>query len=168
LNTGSVTLSPQELRQALLPGPFTDYIDEAAGQSPSLRQLLLVGGPDPRMRDIEILARFLAFRFFAHEYPGRMKAFLDMTFERFNANWTGYNAKVDSARDEFEKGVAGLIKVFGDEVARKPGSVQFNRAIFDALIYFNAQKPVRISLRNKSARLRKAYKGSVHPRIHFP
>jgi hypothetical protein len=32
LNTGSVNLSPQELRQALLPGPFSDYIDDTAAK----------------------------------------------------------------------------------------------------------------------------------------
>src|SRR5262249_47978764 len=73
LNTGSVNLSPQELRQALLPGPFSDYIDEAAGESKGLQRILGISGPDPRMRDTEILARFLAFRFFAATYPGRMK-----------------------------------------------------------------------------------------------
>jgi hypothetical protein len=80
LNTGSVNLSPQELRQALLPGKFSDYVDEAAAESAGLRKLLGLEGPDPRMRDIEILARFLAFRFFAETYPGRMKEFLDQTF----------------------------------------------------------------------------------------
>lgn len=56
LNTGSVNLSPQELRQALLPGPFSNYIDESAGRSEALQKLLGIRGPDPRMRDIEILA----------------------------------------------------------------------------------------------------------------
>jgi hypothetical protein len=157
LNTGSVILSPQELRQALLPGPFTDYIDEAAGQALSLRQLLGVEGPDPRMRDIEILARFLAFRFFASVYPGRMKKFLDGTFDKFNSSWRTYKAKVVAAQADFEGGVAELLKVFGDQVARKPSSVQFNRAIFDALIYFHSQVRVRSRLRSKRSQVRKAY-----------
>src|SRR5262249_9059744 len=80
LNTGSVKLSPQELRQALLPGKFSDYVDEAAAKSEGMRKLLGIAGPDPRMRDIEILARFLAFRFFATAYPGRMKQFVVDTF----------------------------------------------------------------------------------------
>lgn len=158
LNTESVSLSPQELRQALLPGPFTNYIDDAAGESTSLRKLLGLAQPDPRMRDIEILARFLAFRFFAVKYPGRMKKFLDDAFEAFNSNWDYYKPKIEAAQLSFEKGVDKLLQVFGGDVARKPTSVQFNRAIFDALIFFHSQLAVRNALRAKSARVKKAYK----------
>jgi hypothetical protein len=157
LNTGSVNLSPQELRQALLPGLFSDYIDEASGQSASLRRLLGLPGPDPRMRDIEILARFLAFRFFADRYPGRMKLFLDATFEEFNSRWTYYKPLVEAARANFETGVDELIRIFGEDVARKPTSPQFNRAIFDALIFFHSQPSIQTALRSKATAVRRAY-----------
>jgi hypothetical protein len=157
LNTGSVNLSPQELRQALLPGPFTDYIDDAAAQSTGLQQLLGTSKPDPRMRDIEILARFFAFHFFAEQYPGRMKKFLDAAFDTFNKGWPEYESKLISAKEEFEKGVKDLMTSFGDRVARKPTSPQFNRAIFDALIYFYSQPSVRSALRTKRTAVQKAY-----------
>ena len=158
LNTGSVTLSPQELRQALLPGPFSDYVDGAAGQSPSLRRLLGIGGPDPRMRDIEIFTRFLAFRFFSEGYPGRMKEFLDKTFEAFNSDWDSYKPRIEAAKSDFEDGVDELLRVFGENVARKPTSAQFNRAVFDALIYFHSQPRVRSVLRSKRSLVKKAYR----------
>jgi hypothetical protein len=158
LNTGSVKLSPQELRQALLPGAYADYADETAAESDGLKRLLGLASPDPRMRDIEILARYLAFHFFADEYPGRMKAFLDRSFSTFNKSWSVYEPKVVRAVSDFEAGVKVLLEVFGEEgVARKPGSRQFNRAIFDALIYYHAQAGVRRALRGKAARARKAY-----------
>jgi hypothetical protein len=110
------------------------------------------------MRDIEILARFLAFRFFAGEYPGRLKRFLDDCFETFNDDWGAFEAKVQTAVSDFESGVEELVSVFGeDEVARKPASSQFNRAIFDALIYFHSQSAVRKSLKNKRAQVKRAY-----------
>ena len=158
LNTGSVKLSPQELRQALLPGVFSDYIDETAAKSPGLRRLLGLTEADPRMRDIEILARFLAFRFFADTYPGRMKKFLDRSFAAFNSNWHELKPKVDAAVADFEAGVEALVRVFGDDVARKPDSNQFNRAIFDALIYFHSQERVRRALRGKTAVIQRAYR----------
>ena len=40
LNTGSVKLSPQELRQALYPGKFIDYINSTAVESASLKRML--------------------------------------------------------------------------------------------------------------------------------
>jgi hypothetical protein len=157
LNTGSVNLSPQELRQALLPGPFSDYIDDSAAKSKGLQRLLGLEGPDPRMRDTEILARFLAFHFFAEEYPGRMKKFLDDTFAKFNSQWTKYQPKLEVALRDFEGGISELLAVFQDKVARKPSSNQFNRAIFDALIYFHSQPQVRAALRSKSSDIRQAY-----------
>jgi len=167
LNTGSVNLSPQELRQALLPGPFSDHIDDAAGKSASLRRLLGITEPDPRMRDTEILARFLAFRFFAEKYPGRMKKFLDETFEAFNEDWSHHKPKIEAAESEFESGVNELLKVFEEDVARKPDSPQFNRAIFDALIFFHSQARVRRALSSKRARVRKAYQELFSPDSGF-
>jgi hypothetical protein len=167
LNTGSVNLSPQELRQALLPGLFSNYIDEAAGSSAGLRRLLGIEGPDPRMRDTEILARFLAFRFFAEKYPGRMKKFLDNTFEEFNDHWDDYKPKVEAALLDFEDGVDELINLFHENVARKPNSRQFNRAVFDALIYFHSQRGVRKALRSKSSDVRKAYQDLFAPTSEF-
>jgi hypothetical protein len=157
LNTGSVSLSPQELRQALLPGDFSDYVDDAAVQSAGLQKLLGIDGPDSRMRDIEILARSLAFRFFASAYPGRMKRFLDDSFDEFNKKWGAYKSKVSSAVLEFEAGVEELVQVFGDDVARKPTSRQFNRAIFDALIFFHSDPALLKELRSKRTRVRAAY-----------
>jgi len=159
LNTGSVNLSPQELRQALLPGEFSNYVDDKAGQSQTLQSLLGLSGPDPRMRDIEVLARFLAFRFFAEKYPGRMKRFLDDTFEEFNKKWAEYKPKVDSAIQDFDSGVTELMNVFGDDVARKPTSPQFNRAIFDALIYYHSQRGIRraLSVSAKRSQVKRAY-----------
>lgn len=157
LNTGSVNLSPQELRQALLPGPFSNYVDEAAGKSAGLQRLLGISGPDSRMRDIEILARFLAFRFFADIYPGRMKRFLDEAFRTFNTEWSRYEREVGEATTQFEDGVSELLRVFGDDVARKPTSPQFNRAVFDALIYYHSQKKIANALKKKDSRVRSAY-----------
>ncbi len=159
LNTGSVKLSPQELRQALIPGAFTDHIDVVAGGLAGLRSILGIDAPHSRMRDTEILARFLAFRFFAITYPGRMAAFLDTSFEKFNADWETHQPKVDEAVLEFESGVAELIRVFNGALARKPESVQFNRAVFDALIYFHSQPTVREALVGKDDEVRAAYLG---------
>jgi hypothetical protein len=157
LNTGSVNLSPQELRQALLPGEFSDFIDDAAGSSAGIRLVLGSAEPDPRMRDIEILARFLGFHFFAKDYPGRMKRFLDATFSKYNDDWANYKNKVKEACEEFEAGVADLNKIFGSSLARKPTSPQFNRAIFDALIYYHSDPTIRKGVKGKHAQLKKQY-----------
>jgi hypothetical protein len=87
-----------------------------------------------------------------------MKQFLDAAFGEFNNHWDTYRPKVEGATAEFEKGVESLLEIFGEDVARKPGSRQFNRAIFDALIYFQSSSPVRIALRGKEERVKEAYR----------
>jgi hypothetical protein len=140
LNTGSVRLSPQELRQALKPGTFTDFVDDAASTSEALRKLLNLQGPDPRMRDVEILARAISFSFFLSSYAGRMKRFLDSSFEVLNEKWSTYETRIRAFIDGFEEAMMLLMDLLGhDQVARKPNSRSFNRAIFDALsLYFQS------------------------------
>jgi len=157
LNTGSVTLSPQELRQALYPGPFTNFIDEASANSKELQKILNLSSPDPRMRDAEILARYVAFHLFASDYPGRMKKFLDDSFDKLNKQWSKHQASVEEAVDNFNAGTDSLLSLFDNRPARKPDSTQFNRAIFDALIYFQSKPSIRTAVGNKKARIKRAY-----------
>jgi hypothetical protein len=144
LNTGSVKLSPQELRQAMFPGEFSNVVDDAAAASVPLRALLGTSGPDARMRDVELLVRFLAFHFYLPTYPGRMKDFLDQTCERLNDEWPNRHEAVNSAIAKFNAGAEVLIDTLGlDFVARKQNSKSFNRAIFDALIFYSADDRIR-------------------------
>ncbi len=77
LNTGSVKLSAQELRQAMAPGEFTSFADDYSAGSKPIQSLLGRDTPDPRMRDVELLVRHIAFRRHLEQYKGRLKAFLD-------------------------------------------------------------------------------------------
>ena len=94
LNTGSVPLSPQELRQALNPGPFINYADEYSSESSSIRNALGLNSPDFRMRDVEILIRFLAFADSIHTYNGNLKDFLDNLCKRFNKEWSTRESEI--------------------------------------------------------------------------
>lgn len=153
LNTGSVKLSPQELRQAMFPGEFSNRVDDAAADSQPLRRLLASDSPDPRMRDVELLVRFLAFRFFLPSYGGRMKDFLDQACERLNSAWPERELEIESAIGDFDAAIEALIAIFGvDNVARKASSRSFNRAIFDALVFYAADDAIRTAMiREKDA-----------------
>ena len=161
LNTGSLKLSPQELRQAAIPGPFSDYVDLAASASQALRTILSRNSPDPRMRDVELLVRYLSFQDYLSTYQGRMKRFLDGACQRFNADWVQRQQSVEGQVAEFELGVATLIDIFeADGLARKTGSRSFNRAIFDALIFYASQPNIRTAMAQHPHAVRDAY-GSV-------
>lgn len=148
LNTGSVQLSSQELRQALYPGPFTDFLDDFVGNSEALHRALGLTGPDFRMRDNEIMLRYLAFASAAHKYPGNLKAFLDETSDTFNDGWSELEALVRLECHRCEVTIDATNAIFGEadsfSIWTDDGFTQrFNRAIFDIMTYCLRDPAVR-------------------------
>jgi hypothetical protein len=58
---------------------------------------------------------------------------------------------------QFNLAVDSLISIFGDDLARKPGSRSFNRAIFDALIFYAADKDIRDVMDAQAQAVRNLY-----------
>jgi hypothetical protein len=158
LNTGSLKLSPQELRQAITPGDFSNFVDDFSLDSTSIHQLLSRTTPDPRMRDVELLARHISFQLRMPEYRGRMKEFLDESAIVLNAHWQDREPAVRQAADQFVAGIDALVEIFGqDKIARKDKSRLFNRAIFDALIFYACNEPIRQAMLANAEAVRDAY-----------
>lgn len=148
LNTGSVPLSPQELRQALVPGPFVDWVDEASGQSPGLRVLLGNDAPDRRMVDAELLVRHIGLATARIPYAGNLKDFLDKTCAAFNADWQSEAAGLAVRLEDLEGAITAAINIFGsDGVCRKWNGRRYeralNRAVFDVQMHFLAYPDIR-------------------------
>ena len=140
-------LSPQELRQALSPGPFVDFTVEYSGTSVGLRRLLNAQHPDFRMRDVELLIRFYAFQNFLNIYTGNLKAFLDLTCSQLNQDWETKRAFIEHQAGEFEEAVKVIFTIFGPNACRKSDGIVYerrlNRAVFDVMVYFFARKEIR-------------------------
>jgi Protein of unknown function DUF262 len=139
LNTGSVPLSPQELRQALVPGPFVDFVDAVSGESPGLRSLLRNPGPDRRMVDAELLVRLLGFRLGPVPYRGNLKLFLDNVCADLNKRWDTVEARVASEAAAMEAAIATAREIFGQDYACHKWSGErwersFNKAVFDVQV----------------------------------
>jgi hypothetical protein len=62
LNSGSVKLSPMELRMSLHAGEFLRHLIKWSEEPRNLHRLLRLKKPDPRMADAELTLRFIAFR----------------------------------------------------------------------------------------------------------
>lgn len=157
LNTQSVKLSPQELRQAIAPGPFTKFADDFSADSSAIQNLLGRDSPDPRMRDVELLVRYLSFRNRLSEYRGRMKEFLDDTCVLENQKWSEREQRVRTQAQEFEAGICALQEVFEAKLARKPDSRSFNRALFDALSFYSADQEVLRAMKSRRRQVVTAY-----------
>lgn len=162
LNTGSVSLSPQELRQALHPGPFVTFLDKASAKSEALREILKLKSPDFRMRDAELLLRYYAFRNFLKEYTGNLKSFLDNTCGKFNSAWGEEEGSLLEQLDEFEVAHDFLKRVFKENLYRKWNGTKyesrFNRAVFDVLVLSFVRADVRDAAQGKEQEIENAFR----------
>ena len=87
LNQENTPLSPQELRQALHPGDFINFLDDRAIESQALKKIFKSPYPDFRMRDTDILLRYVAFHYYLSDYRGDVQMLLDKTCKNFNKEW---------------------------------------------------------------------------------
>lgn len=138
LNTGSTKLSPQELRQALKPGAFTEYVVERSSSSKQLQAVLGISGPDFRMRDVELLLRLIAFSTRLHEYRGNLKRFLDETLDEFNSNWESSAREIEARTKAIEDALESLEKIFGSpqKVGRRWMNEGYESAVNRAILDF--------------------------------
>lgn len=145
LNTGSVKLEAQELRNATARGPFNDLIKSLA-QKPDFRSIIQVSDAKPeanvkvqKMEDVELVLRFFALR------DGRYRTLRKGFKEFLTTSQNEFNSKSEAALAvwavEFE-GLMGFIFQYGgpapfakwrieDENRKRMSS--FNAAVYDAV-----------------------------------
>lgn len=143
LNSGSVPLSSQELRQSLYAGEFVNFVNEYSISSPGIKRILSLKAPDKRMRDAELLVRFFAFKLFSSNYNGSINDFFNETCDKLNKSWDEQRSTVENCVKEFENAVSFIYEHFGDEAFKvyfiKDGKEffgPFNRPMFDLLTTF--------------------------------
>jgi hypothetical protein len=145
LNSGSLPLSPQELRRALQPGPFLNYLDEYLKVSAPAKTALGLSVPDRRMRDSELVLRYVAFENSYPKYSGDFKEFLDEPVRYFNSNWNARKPDLEAVLDRLDTALATSAAIFEPfEIFRKWNGQTFerrmNRAIFDAVTRYFGDK----------------------------
>ncbi len=138
LNSGSVRLSPMELRMSLIRGPFVREVIRQTADSQSLQEMLGLQKPDKRMKDVEVAIRHFAFQDFSIEYRGNLKEFLDDYCRKMNREFE--NGQVITEIAHLERAIkigmtAFPIGSFSRKYLPDAGKFEgsFNRAIFDVL-----------------------------------
>ncbi|MFF4846354.1 DUF262 domain-containing protein [Streptomyces sp. NPDC001194] len=171
LNTGSVKLSPQELRQALHPGEFTNYLDDAATASTWLKTALRSDKPDFRMRDVEILLRYFAFRYHLTDYTGNLKAFLDGTVNDLNNRWESEENEIRSIGEQCDFAIEKTFQVFGENSFYRWSNGdyegRFNRAVFDIMTYYFTNPAVAEAAVQSEGRVETAFKRLCEENARF-
>lgn len=116
LNTGSVALNTQELRNCVYRGEFNEFIKELATDKDFLK-LLSLDAPHKRMIDVELVLRFIAFYKNTYiNYKPPIKAFLNYTM-RTNANIDEQEKK--EIKEAFKRAVTNLTSLLGEKSFRR-------------------------------------------------
>jgi len=161
LNSGSLPLSPQELRKALTGGNLIDHIEEYLVNSGPFQALFGVG-LDKRMRDSELVLRFLAFDRFLPEYDGNFKKFLDSATRYFEGDWDARRYEVDESLARLDAALDCTRVVFGQDSFKKWIGDKYervvNRAVFDCVARFFADSLVRDHTALKGPEVENAFK----------
>ena len=162
LNTGSLPLSTQELRQALHPGGFLDFCDEYSTQSEQIHKILNISKADYRMRDIELVVRFFAFKYFIDGYQGNLKLFLDTSVNKLNQQWQDKSGEFIRVANQLDYSIELVNDIFGENSFKKYKNgtfdSRFNRAIFDIMVFYFQNEGVRNLVSQKKKEVLNGFK----------
>lgn len=161
LNSGSLQLSPQELRRALIGGDALTAIDTYIENS---KYFAGVFGPglDRRMRDSEIVLRFIAFDRNYEKYDGDLKRFLDNAVRYFEQGGAKTLQELESSFERLDYSLCATLDVFGDDAFKKWTGQKYerriNRAVFDVISRFFVEPKVADLARQNIKAVQNAFK----------
>ena len=165
LNVQSTPLSAQELRQALHHGSFINFLDDQSIKSQALKKIFKSPHPDFRMRDVELLLRYVGFHYFLSKYSGNLKSFLDMTCTELNKDWNNKHNDIENVVNQFEEAVQTTINIFGEKNFfrmwlrnDKKYRRRFNRAILDVMVFYFSDEIIRQSAEKNQDKVQEALK----------
>lgn len=149
LNSTSVPLSTQELRQALRKGQFSDFLIDITNHNlQPIHYVLGLSEPDRRLLDAEIILKFIAFRLFSQEYKGNLKQFLDNVMKRLNNQWANYQKEVEKQYNNFNAAIERYKNMYDsyEKIGRLAQDKRFNRNVFDVtVLYFALLSDTQVS-----------------------
>lgn len=165
LNSGSVSLNDQELRNCIYRGTYNDLIKGLANDT-TFRKLIGMKGQEKRMRDVEFVLRFCAFyRNGYQNYKPSMKNFLNQEMEKHR----DLDQKdISELRKVFKRAVSHVNSLLGENAFKRfyrgdEGKVngywepkQMNASLYDILMDSLSRVNSNIFMRNLDA-IREAY-----------
>lgn len=126
LNTGGVTLQPQEIRMALYHGKFSSLLREL-NTNQDWRNL--IGPVSKRLKDLELILRFFALLYHHDSYKSPMKEFLNMYMA---SNRDLSKQSKEELENVFSNTCRIILQYIGNDAFRPERAV--NAALADALM----------------------------------
>lgn len=125
LNSGGVSLTPEEIRNCIYRFPLNEKLNELNKFEPWRK--IVGGSEDKRMRDVELILRFMALRW-GPKYTKPMKKFLNNFME---AHRQSTQEQLRPFEEEFKKAATAVLTFLGE----KPFHVRrgLNAAVFDSV-----------------------------------
>ena len=140
LNSNSVRLNAQELRNSLYRGKLNDLIRELS-ENEVFKKIRGVSDVDKRMQDCEIILRFFAFHFEPEQYRGYLSRFLD---EYLRKGQSFNETALQEHKSLFLRVIQDVNYVFGEHSFRRYDPKQgwekvVNKSIYDVITLYFAQ-----------------------------
>lgn len=161
LNSGSLPLSPQELRKALIGGKLLDEIEAYLSESNEYHALF-GENLDKRMRDSELVLRFIAYNNNLENYRGNFKEFLDNAVSHYEKNWDGLRNEIVNSLDSLNMALSTTQKIFGENSFKKWLGTRYerviNRAIFDCVARFFSDDQIATAAEQHATAVEDAFK----------
>jgi hypothetical protein len=137
VNTGGTKLERQEVRNCIFSGKSTKLLKQLSEKEYFIKAI--DDGVSPkRMKDREVILRYLAFKLFDYEndYQGDMSDFVERTMKKINL--MDYR-DIDLLKNDFERVMNLTFEFFGPKNFRLPSGQnrgRINIAIFESVCYF--------------------------------
>lgn len=144
LNTGSVTLNDQELRNCIFRGSYNELLKDLS-RNDDFKFILDIQNPEKRMKDVELVLRFAAFYNQTYlKYKPPMNVFLN---QEMMAHSGDLPQKDEDIRNAFKNATLLLRSIFGKNAFKRyyPGdeknpngrweTKQFNYSLYDILMW---------------------------------
>jgi hypothetical protein len=145
LNSGSLPLSPQELRKALIGGNLLEEIESYLSASSAFKSIFGLQ-LDKRMRDSELVLRFIAYDKGLNDYRGDFKKFLDTATKYFETDWDNKRVELQGTLERMDLALETTFKIFAKDSFKKWLGTKYerviNRALFDCIVRFFSEKDV--------------------------
>lgn len=132
LNTGGKPLTSQEIRACIYHGEFNEFLSKLI-ENPSWRPIF--GKPNERMKEQELILRFLALLFELDNYTKPLKSFLNTYMAR---NRDISEEKQNEFLKVFVRTIDFINKALGEKAFRSGKA--FNAAIFDSIMIGTAKR----------------------------
>jgi hypothetical protein len=142
INTGGTNLERQEVRNCIFLGRSTKLLKELS-ELDSFKLAINYGISAIRMKDREVVLRYLAFKIFGYkdEYKGDMSGFLERAMKKINLM---DDIAIKSLKTDFVRVMELTFDFFREQNFRLPTSRSrgpINIAIFESVSYFFSINP---------------------------